>query len=396
MAVQIRRPWRVDELLRVDNLTGEIFTTESNAHEFVIYGVDKDGETIPITGTISGAFLRADGATVPINAGTLVDGEAHITLPSGCYAVQGRFVLSIYAVDNGATGCIYCGVGNVYQSQTDTIVDPGTIMPSISELIARIEAAVNSIPSDYSSLAAQVRTNATNINTVTEKADENAADIATLETQESVTAGKIGNMSNLITPTKTSLVEAINEAYLYDPTADYDESMSATSENAVQNKAITAALAQKMNKPVSGGTAGQCLMSDGAGSMVWGTPTEVSVVLGDLALKDRVEATYTPKGTVSAPTITVNQTKQNRYMAVSASGGGSVTPGTAAACNLPELTATLNGKNLILSWTPGSFTPNAPTEVTLPRFQQQTYVTDATATATAPTFTGTEETIEST
>lgn len=81
MAVQIRRPWRVDELLHVDNLTGEIFTTESNAHEFVICGVDKDGEAIPITGTISGAFLRADGATVPINAGTLVDGEAHIILP---------------------------------------------------------------------------------------------------------------------------------------------------------------------------------------------------------------------------------------------------------------------------------------------------------------------------
>jgi hypothetical protein len=92
----------------------------------------------------------------------------------------------------------------------------------------------------------------------------------------------------------------------------------------------------------------------------------------------------------------VNQTKQNRYMAVSASGGGSVTPGTAAACNLPTLTATLQGKNLILDWTPGSFTANAPTEVTLPRFQQQTYVTNATATASAPTFAGTEETIEST
>lgn len=392
----IRRSWRIGAMLKADDLTGHIFIGEKNAHEFIIYAVDESGEQVPITGTITASCLRADGGTVWISNGSIVDGEAHVTLSEQCYAIPGRFVVSIFVTNGDATVCIYCGIGDASRNQSDTAIDPGTIMPSIADLIARIEAAVNSIPADYSSLAAQVRTNATNINTVTEKADENAADIATLETQEAGTAGKIGNMSNLITPTKTSLVEAINEAYLYDPTADYDESMSATSENAVQNKAITAALAGKMNKPVSGGTAGQCLMSDGAGSMVWGTPTEVSVVLGALATKDRVQATYTPKGTVSAPTVTLNQTKQNRYMAVSASGGGSVTLGTAAACNLPTLTATLEGKNLTLNWAPGSFTANAPTEVTLPRFQQQTYVTNATATASAPTFAGTEETIEST
>ena len=392
----IKKPWHPGSLLQVDDLTGHLFIGENGAHTFVIYGVDGDGQKVDITGTVTASVMRADGGTVWINTGSIVDGEVYVTLSEQCYAVPGRVVISIYIANGDTATCIYCGITNVDRNRSDTSVDPGTIMPSVADLIARIEAAVNSIPADYSTLAAQVRTNAANINTVTEKADENAADIATLETQESVTVGKIGNMSNLITPTKTSLVEAINEAYLYDPTADYDESMSATSENAVQNKAITAALAQKMNKPVSGGTAGQCLMSDGAGSMVWGTPTEVSVVLGDLAMKDRVQADYTPKGTVSAPTITLNQTKQNRYMAVSASGGGSVTPGTAAACNLPTLTATLQGKNLILDWTPGSFTANAPTEVTLPRFQQQTYVTNATATATAPTFTGTEETIEST
>ena len=153
-----------------------------------------------------------------------------------------------------------------------------------------------------------------------------------------------------------------------------------------------------MNQPVSGGTQGQCLMSDGAGSLVWGTPTEVSVVLGALAQKDRVQATYTPAGSVAAPAITVSPTTEAVYAAGSASGGGSVTPGTAAACTLPTLAANYDATNkkLTLAWTAGSFTANTPTGVTLPTFTSKRLMTGATATASAPAFTGTEATIVST
>lgn len=392
----IRRPWYSENLLKTDDLTGHVFIGEKLAHEFVIYGVDGTGQNVPITGTITASVLRSDGGTVWLSDGTIVDGEAHVTLSEQCYTVPGRIVISIYAALGDAFTCIYCAVANCNQNHSDTSLDPGTIMPSIADLIARINAAVNSIPEDYSSLATQVRTNASNINGVSAKADQSADDISNLQTTVQAQSQNIGSLSGLITPTKTNLVDAINEAYEYDPSADYDDTLSATSENAVQNKVIKAALDGKMNTPASGGTAGQCLMSDGHGSLVWGTPSDTTVVLGDLALKDRVSASFTPHGSVSAPDVTVNTTKVARYVTTSASGGGSVTPGTAAACNLPELTATLNGKNLILSWTPGSFTPNAPTEVTLPRFQQHNLVTGATATASAPTFTGTQETIVST
>ena len=390
----IRRPWYTDNLLRTDDLTGHVILGENLAHEFVIYGVDGEGQKVAITGTITASVLRADGGTVWLNGGTIVDGEAHITLAQQCYTVPGRIIISIYSASGNVFKCIYCAVANCNQSHSDTSVDPGTIMPSVADLIAHIDAVRDSIPSDYSALATQVSGHGGSINTLNSRASQHESDISALQSDVAV----IGDLSDLITPTKTSLVEAINEAYLYDPTAAYDTQLSSTSENAVQNKVIKQALDGKMNQPVSGGTQGQCLMSDGAGSLIWGTPTEVSVVLGALAQKDRVQATYTPAGSVAAPAITVTPTTATVYAAGSASGGGQVVPGTAAACTLPTLAASYDAqtKKLSLAWTAGSFTANTPTGVTLPVFTSKKLMTGATATASAPAFTGTEATIVST
>ena len=153
-----------------------------------------------------------------------------------------------------------------------------------------------------------------------------------------------------------------------------------------------------MNQPVSGGTAGQCLMSDGSGSLVWGTPTEVSVVLGALATKDRVQASYKPQGTIARPNITVYMEADRSYYPSSASSGGAVSPGTAAACTLPTLAATYNAQNkeLALAWTPGSFTANVPTGVTMPTFVSGMHITNVTAESSVPAFSGTQATITST
>ena len=390
----IKKPWHPGSLLLVDDLTGHLFIGENGAHTFVIYGIDGDGQKVNITGTVTASVMRADGGTVWINTGTIVDGEVHVTLSGQCYAVPGRVVISIYVSNGDTAACIYCGITNVDRNRSDTSVDPGTIMPSVADLIARIEAAVNSIPADYSTLATQVSNQGGQINTLNASVSENAGDIADLQTDVS----KIGNLSGLVTPTKTNLVQAINEAYLYDPTAAYDTEISGTSENAVQNKAIKAALDEKMNQPVGGGTAGQCLMSDGSGSLVWGTPTEVSVVLGALATKDRVQASYKPQGIISKPNITVYMEASRAYYPTSAASGGAVSPGTAAACTLPTLTATYNSEDeeLVLAWTAGSFAANVPTAVTMPTFESGMHITNVTAESSTPAFTGTQATITST
>lgn len=101
-------------------------------------------------------------------------------------------------------------------------------------------------------------------------------------------------------------------------------------------------------------------------------------------------ANYTPAGTVSTPEITINSQSSNGYVAESETGGGSVSAGVAASATMPVFETSVSNETLVLSWTPGSFTPNTPTAVTLPSFSNKNIVTGITgATASQPTFTGT-------
>ena len=134
--------------------------------------------------------------------------------------------------------------------------------------------------------------------------------------------------------------------------------------------------------------------------------------LGSLAYKDTATGNYTPEGTVSqptfngasltstgnftptgsvsTPTITVTPSTTSKYVATTATGGGSVTPGSAASATLPTFATSVSNETLVLSWTAGSFTANTPTSVTLPSFQSQTIVSGiSSATSTQPSFTGT-------
>ena len=104
--------------------------------------------------------------------------------------------------------------------------------------------------------------------------------------------------------------------------------------------------------------------------------------LGDLAYQDTASSSYTPQGTVAAPTLTVTTTNTTV---------NSITDvGTLPTCTLPELTTSVVNENLTLSWTDGTFTAG-----TLPTKGSDTTVATGidTATATAPTFTGTQATI---
>ena len=84
---------------------------------------------------------------------------------------------------------------------------------------------------------------------------------------------------------------------------------------------------------------------------------------------------FTTGGTVGTPTITVTPSTTSKYVASSSTGGGSVTAGTAASCTLPSLSATVSGEVLTIGWSAGSFTANTPTAVTLPSFSSQTIAT---------------------
>ena len=117
---------------------------------------------------------------------------------------------------------------------------------------------------------------------------------------------------------------------------------------------------------------------------MFGTIGSVISGLGNLAFKDSASGSFTPEGTIN-----VTLTTASKYVAASTTGGGSATAGTAAQCTLPVFSTSVSGETLTLGWTAGSFTPNTPTEVTMPTFAKQTIATAVSA----KTFTGTAGTV---
>lgn len=102
-------------------------------------------------------------------------------------------------------------------------------------------------------------------------------------------------------------------------------------------------------------------------------------------------ANYTPSGSLSGGAISVTPSTVTKYVASSASAGGSVTAGKAASCTLPTLSTSVSNETLTLSWSAGSFTANTPTAVTMPSFSSQTIATgiSSASISTQPSFTGT-------
>lgn len=116
--------------------------------------VYRHGEPVELEGTCFGLFIRADGTTVAITNGVIDGNIAYVTLPPACYAVEGQFALAIKCQGGGVNGTMRIVDGVVSRTSTDTTVDPGTVMDSIDTLLAAIEAAMASIPSDLHELMA--------------------------------------------------------------------------------------------------------------------------------------------------------------------------------------------------------------------------------------------------
>lgn len=106
-------------------------------------------------GSCAGFAVRRDGATVPI-AGTINGNEMYIDLPAAAYALDGPINIGIKNVDGDTETTVFLGMGTVIRGETGTAIDPGTIIPSVSALIAQIENAVAAIPADYSALLRSV------------------------------------------------------------------------------------------------------------------------------------------------------------------------------------------------------------------------------------------------
>ena len=135
----------------VQYLDGNVFS-QDNLGNLIGVNVFDGGAPASISGTVSATIIRADGVTVPVT-GSLSGNSCYIILPSAAYVVPGPISIIIKLTGGGSTTTLCAIVANVYQSSTDAVVDPGTIIPSVSALIAEIENVAATIPQDYSELS---------------------------------------------------------------------------------------------------------------------------------------------------------------------------------------------------------------------------------------------------
>lgn len=141
--ITLERTVSLDTLLQVESLYGVLFNGEKGAHRFLIH-VIRDGEPVTLNGSISCRFLQPDGGLVTFS-GSVSEGAASVTLPQACYAVPGRFSMAIYVTENGATTAVYAGVGNIFRETGSAIIDPGTVIPSVEQLLSEVEAVQTAI-----------------------------------------------------------------------------------------------------------------------------------------------------------------------------------------------------------------------------------------------------------
>lgn len=92
-----------------------------------------------MTGTVTGYFERADGNTVWV-PGTLEGNMASVTLDQACYAIPGS-LLGVLRLSEGETTITLAVLRfTVERGTSDSLIDPGHVIPSLDDLLAKIEA----------------------------------------------------------------------------------------------------------------------------------------------------------------------------------------------------------------------------------------------------------------
>lgn len=142
-----------------------IFATEDNqAHRFDIT-LKRNGAAVTLdSGTsVSAYFIRyADNTTVPLT-GNVSGSVVSVTLSKACYTKAGQFALIIKAATGSTVSTVLYAEGTIYTSSTDTMVDEENIIPSLSDLLAQIDA--------MEAATSAAKTATANANTATGKAN---------------------------------------------------------------------------------------------------------------------------------------------------------------------------------------------------------------------------------
>ena len=140
-------------MVSIEDLRGMAFQAEDGGHTFEISGINDAEEAVELSGTVAGVFMRPDGTDVALT-GTASDGIVSVTLSDACYAVAGRFGLTIFVTADSKKTCVYACIGAVAQTSYGTVA--GDTPQDVVDLINAINTAIAGIPADYTQIMAAI------------------------------------------------------------------------------------------------------------------------------------------------------------------------------------------------------------------------------------------------
>lgn len=193
-----------------------LFATEDNqAHRFDITLLRNGAALSMPSGTSVSAYLirYSDNATVSLT-GSVSGSVVSVTLSKACYTKAGQFALIIKATTGSTVSTVFYGEGAIYTSSTDTIVDQEHIIPSLSDLLAQIDAmeaatsAANTATRNANAATANANTATGKANTAANAANTAATNANTAKDAANAAAGKINNMTVSATPVSTGTATA--------------------------------------------------------------------------------------------------------------------------------------------------------------------------------------------
>lgn len=114
----IKRVMALDGGSVSDPSPNAFFDGEQGAHTFIIAAM-RGGEPLTLSGSVSATFLNPNDAVVSLS-GSIVSGAAVVTLTDACYALSGRFTLTISV--NGAV--VYECQSRIKRRSSSVIYDP--------------------------------------------------------------------------------------------------------------------------------------------------------------------------------------------------------------------------------------------------------------------------------
>lgn len=113
-------------------------TGDSLAHRLRVT-VEREGRPADLTGmTVTACFLRPD-ETMVVFTGSVSGSVAEATFPAACYRVSGPCAVAMRLTSGAQTSTIFWGRGCVTRTEADEAVDPEGRIPSLEELLSRLD-----------------------------------------------------------------------------------------------------------------------------------------------------------------------------------------------------------------------------------------------------------------